>query len=87
MKASVLILFAVALCGCATQKQVLRTPAERVLAYNTCPEPGAAAQTQAVPAGPVPSLVDPASAAETQAFGPTQVIWVHPPERVLNRCR
>jgi hypothetical protein len=35
----------------------------------------------------VPSLVDPASAAETQAFGPTQVIWVHPPERVLNRCR
>jgi hypothetical protein len=86
MKTSIPMLLAAALCGCASQKQALRTPAERALAINTCPQPGAAAQTQAALAGEAPPPVD-IPTDETAAFGPTRVIWVHPPERALNRCR
>ncbi len=27
------------------------------------------------------------SSVETLAFGPTRIIWVHPPDELLNRCR
>jgi hypothetical protein len=85
MKTSIPMLLAAALCGCASQKQALRTPAERALAINTCSQAGAAEQTQAALAGQAPPVDIPSD--ETAAFGPTRVIWVHPPERVLNRCR
>jgi hypothetical protein len=75
----------IALSGCAAQDQTLRKPADRTLAaHYACPPPGAAERNQAALDGS--RYVDLISSNETQAFGPTRIIWVHPPDEVLNAC-
>jgi hypothetical protein len=80
------VLLVIAVAGCAAQDQGLRKPADRTLAQTVCPQPGGAEQAKAAFAGPT-RLADLISSDETLAFGPTRIIWVHPPDEVLNRCR
>ncbi len=86
MRGSIPILLVIALSGCAAQRQGRSKPADRTLAHNVCPQPGAAEQAQAALAGRS-RFVDLISSDETLAFGPTRIIWVHPSDELLNRCR
>jgi hypothetical protein len=87
MRGSISALLVIALSGCAAaQVQGLRKPADRTLAHNVCPQPGAAEQAQAE-LGRRTRFIDLISSSETEAFGPTRIIWLHPPDEVLNRCR
>lgn len=76
------------LCACAsTGTGQLRTPEDRTLAARTCPPPGSPEQNQATLAAWPTRFVDAVAANETLAYGPTRIIWVHPPDPVLARCR
>ena len=86
MRGSIPVLLVIAVSGCAAQDQRLRKPADRTLAHNVCTQPGAAEQAQAALAGPS-RFVDLISSNETLAFGTTRIIWVHPPDELVNRCR
>ena len=86
MRGSIPVLLVIAVSGCAVQDQRLRKPADRTLAHNVCTQPGAAEQVEAALAGPS-RFVDLISSNETLAFGPTRIIWVHPPDELVNRCR
>ncbi|GAC1543009.1 MAG: hypothetical protein NVS2B9_10120 [Myxococcales bacterium] len=87
MRAFLPVLLSIALSGCAgaSRDPGLRKTAERAPAQTACPPPGAADHNQATIAGPS-RLVDSITANETRAFGPVQIIWVHPPEEMLERC-
>ncbi len=87
MRGSIPALLVIALSGCAAaQGQGLRKPADRTLAHNLCPQPGTAEQAQAALARGT-RFVDLISSNETLAFGPTRIIWLHPPDDSLDRCR
>jgi hypothetical protein len=87
MRGSIPALLVIALSGCAADRgQGLRKPADRTLAHNVCPQPGAAEQAQAGLARRA-RFLDLISSNETLAFGPTRIIWLHPPDELLNRCR
>ena len=76
----------IVLSGCAAQDQGLRKPADRTLADNVCPQPGGPEQAQAALGGAV-RFADLISSDETLGYGPTRIVWVHPPDEVLKRCR
>jgi hypothetical protein len=86
MKGSIPVLLVIVLSGCAAQDQGLRKAADRTLASNSCPQPGGPEQAQAALAGPPVRFSDLISSNETEAYGPTHIIWVHPPDQVLKRC-
>jgi hypothetical protein len=86
MRGSIPVLLVIALSGCVARDQGLRKPADRTLARNVCPQPGAAQQAQAALAGRA-RFAERISSDETRAFGPTRIIWVHPPDESLTRCR
>ena len=86
MRGSIPVLLVIVLSGCAAQDQGLRKPADRTLASNVCPQPGGPEQAQAALEGPA-RFSDLISSNETQAYGPTHIIWVHPPDELLKRCR
>jgi hypothetical protein len=88
MRGSIPVLLVIVLSGCAAQDQGLRrlAPADRTMASNVCPQPGGPEQAQAALMGPPVRFSDLISANETQAYGPTRVVWVNPPDELLKRC-
>lgn len=86
MRGPIPALLAIALSACAATDQVQRKPAGQALAQSTCPQPGSAEYAQAALAARS-HLADLISSDELRAFGPTRIIWVHPPDGVVNRCR
>jgi hypothetical protein len=87
MRGFIPVLLVILLSGCAAQDQGLRRPADRTLANNVCPQPGGPEQAQAALDGPSRRFSDLISSNETEAYGPTTIVWVHPPDELLNRCR
>ena len=86
MRGSIPVLVVLVLSGCAAKDQALRKPADRTLASNVCPQPGGPEQAQAALAGGSVRFSDLISANETQAYGPTRIVWVNPPNELLKRC-
>jgi hypothetical protein len=86
MRGPVPVLLVIALCGCAAQDRGLHKPADRTRAQTVCPQPGGPEQAKAAFAG-LTRFSDMVSSNETLAFGPTRIIWMHPPDEVLERCR
>src|SRR5258708_12885734 len=85
MRGSIPILLVIALSGCAAQRQGRSKPADRTLAHNVCPQPGAAEQAQAALA--VRSrFVALISSDETLAFGPPPTTPTPPSTASSNPC-